>query len=67
MSRKMKNDSLKDLLTAGVNQTAGDYLSGPFNLPPKPTSTGSEVGGAATIDTSHEFVMRRRKSSASDQ
>ena len=61
MSRKRKADVLKGFLTAGIIQTPGDYLSGPFNLPPTPAPAGTEVGGAPTIDTGHEYVIRKAK------
>ena len=59
MSKTPKHDALKVLLTAGVFQTPGDYLSGPVNLPPAPAPSGTEVGGAPTIDTGHEYVIRK--------
>lgn len=61
MSKAPKDDAMKDFLTFGLNQKPGDYLSGPFNLPPKPEASGTEVGGAPTIDTGHEYVIRTPK------
>jgi hypothetical protein len=66
MTRKLKNDVVKDFLTAGIDGRPGDYLSGPFNLPPEPAPAGTEVRGAPTIDTGHEFVIRKAKPLAED-
>jgi len=65
MSRK-RSDAWKDILTAGAFQTPGDYESGPFNLPPKPEASGTEIGGAPTLDTGHEYVIRKAKPLAED-